>query len=303
MASGIVFDIQRYSLQDGPGLRTLVFLKGCPLRCLWCSNPESQRSEPQLLYDGDRCTLCLTCVPVCPSGALTSAGEGALSYDLTRCTCCGACVHACPNGARRACGERMTVERMLAVALRDAPFYSRSGGGVTLGGGEPTGQPEFAQSLLEACRRHDLDTAMETCGYAETRSFLSVAEAADHVFFDVKHVDRARHVELTGASNELILDNLRALLHVHHDVTVRYPLVPGCNDGGDDLRAFARYLLGLPRLPRVELVPYHRFGEHKYRLLGRTYMLEGTSACPEQDAANACVTLAQHGIDCSALVH
>ncbi len=141
-------------------------------------------------------------------------------------------------------------------------------------------------------------------GRGEVRKrLLTVAEAADHVFFDIKHTDSARHVDLTGVPNQLILDNLRALLHVHHDVTVRYPLVPGCNDGGDDLRAFAHYLLGLPRLPRVELVPYHRFGEHKYRLLGRTYQLEGTQPCREQEAEDARVILAQHGISCSALVH
>lgn len=303
MTGGVVFDIQRFSLQDGPGLRTLVFLKGCPLRCAWCSNPESQQLKPQLLYDGDRCTLCLSCVPVCPSGALTSAGEGALSYDLTLCTLCGACVPACPNSARSISGREMSVDDVLAAVLRDAPFYRRSGGGVTLGGGEPTYQPDFARQLLDTFRQHGLDTTIETCGHAETRSFLSVAESADHVFFDVKQMDRGRHLALTGAPNELILDNLRALMHVHPDVTVRYPLVPGCNDGGDDLRAFARYLLRLPRRPVVEFVPYHRYGEHKYRLLGRPYCLDGTRACEDSDAEQACTILRQHDIACSALVH
>ena len=133
MTGGVVFDIQRFSLQDGPGLRTLVFLKGCPLRCAWCSNPESQRPDPQLFYDGDRCTLCLKCVPTCASGALTTAGEGSLSYDLTLCTKCGACVAVCPNAARSISGKQMSVDEVLAAVLRDAPFYRRSGGGVTLG--------------------------------------------------------------------------------------------------------------------------------------------------------------------------
>jgi len=303
MTSGIVFDIQRYSLQDGPGLRTLVFLKGCPLRCAWCSNPESQRPEPQLLYDGDRCTLCLRCVPACSSGALTTAGEGSLSWDLTRCVGCGACVRACPNGARTLSGESMTVEAVLAAVVRDAPFYRRSGGGVTLGGGEPTYQAAFARALLERCREHGIDTAVETCGHAETRAFLSVAQAADHVVFDIKHMNRRRHIELTGVSNELILDNLRALLHLHGEVIVRYPLVPGFNDDVEELRALARYLLELPQLPRVEVVPYHRFGEHKYRLVGRMYRLSGTPACDEREAEDACNVLAQHGISCSALLH
>jgi len=303
MTGGVVFDIQRFSLQDGPGLRTLVFLKGCPLRCAWCSNPESQRHEPQLLYDGDRCTLCLTCVPACPSGALTTAGEGSLSYDLTLCTKCGACVAVCPNAARSISGRQMSVEEVLAAVLRDAPFYRRSGGGVTLGGGEPTYQPDFAKALLQAFKEHGMDTAIETCGHADTRTLLSVAQAADHVFFDVKQLDRARHVELTGVPNELILDNLRALMHTHPDVTVRYPLVPGCNDSGDDLRSFAQYLLRLPRMPLVEFVPYHRFGEHKYRLLGREYGLAGTPSCEEQEADSACTILRQLGLKCSALSH
>jgi len=301
--SGVVFDIQRYSLQDGPGLRTIVFLKGCPLRCVWCSNPESQRPQPQLFYDGDRCTLCLTCVPSCPTGALTTAGPGSLSYDLSLCTHCGACVAVCPNSARSITGREMSVDEVLAAVLRDAPFYRRSGGGVTLSGGEPTSQAEFSVALLETFRAHGLDTAVETCGQSETRTFLSVVQLADHVFFDIKQMDRDRHMEFTGVSNELIQDNLRALLHVHSDVTVRYPLVPGCNDSGDDLRAFAGFLLTLPRIPAVEFVPYHRFGEHKYRLLGRPYRLEGTPTCDEDEIQDACAVLRQHGIACSALTH
>jgi len=301
--SGVVFDIQRYSLQDGPGLRTIVFLKGCPLRCAWCSNPESQRSQPQLFYDGDRCTLCLTCVPVCPTGALTSVGPGSLSYDLTLCTHCGACVSVCPNSARSITGREMSVDEVLAAVLRDAPFYRRSGGGVTLSGGEPTSQAQFSIELLDTFHAHGLDTAVETCGQSETRTFLSVMERADHVFFDIKQMNRDRHKELTGVSNELIQDNLRALLHVHHDVTVRYPLVPGCNDSGDDLRSFASFILSLPRIPVVEFVPYHRYGEHKYRLLGRQYRLAGMPTCEEEETQAACTVLRQHGIECSALTH
>ncbi len=299
MTAGMVFDVQRYSLHDGPGLRTLVFLKGCPLRCAWCSNPESQDPKPQLLYDGDACTLCLACVPSCPTGALTTAGEGSLSWDLTRCVSCGACVRACPHGARTLSGTVVTVQELLALLVRDAPFYRQSGGGVTLGGGEPTYQAEFARAVLEACSANGLDTAIETCGQAETREFLSVAELADHVFFDIKHMDRRRHIELTGLPNELILDNLRALMHRHGDVTVRYPLVPGWNDDDEGMRALARYLSGLPRVPRVEFIPYHRFGEHKYRLLGRAYRLAGAQPGSEQEAIDAGSILAQHGIQYS----
>ena len=303
MTGGVVFDIQRYSLHDGPGLRTLVFLKGCPLRCLWCSNPESQARAPELLFDAARCTMCLSCVGACPSGALSAAGEHDLVYDRERCTMCGACVQACPREARRIVGRTMTVDEVLSIILRDAPFYRRSGGGVTLGGGEPTYQPEFARSLLDRFSTHGLNTAIETCGQAETRAFLSVAEAADRVYFDIKHLNRDVHIALTGVSNELILDNLTALLHVHRDVVVRYPLVPGCNDGDSDLRAFADYLLRIPRVPPVEFVPYHRFGEHKYGLLGRDYELADTPPCEEQETDAACAILRQFGLECSALSH
>ena len=303
MTSGLVFDIQRYSLQDGPGLRTLVFLKGCPLRCLWCSNPESQEAAPQLLYDAARCTMCLACVRACTSGALSTVAERELAYDRERCTMCGLCVQACTREARRIVGRTMTVDEVLSVVLRDAPFYRRSGGGVTLGGGEPAYQPEFARSLLDGFKTHGLNTAIETCGQAETRAFLSVAEAADRVYFDIKHINRDVHIALTGASNELILDNLTALLHVHGDVVVRYPLVPGCNDGDSDLRVLAHHLLRVPRVPPVEFVPYHRFGEHKYRLLGRDYRLAGTPPCEEQETDSACTILRQFGLSCSALSH
>ncbi|MBE9505818.1 MAG: glycyl-radical enzyme activating protein [Chloroflexi bacterium] len=303
MTSGLVFDIQRYSLHDGPGLRTLVFLKGCPLRCLWCSNPESQERAPELLYDAARCTMCLACVRACPSGALSHTEGQALVYDRERCTVCGACVRACPSEARRIVGSTMAVDEVLSVVLRDMPFYRRSGGGVTLGGGEPTYQAAFARSLLDRFSNHGLNTAIETCGQAETRAFLSVAQAADRVYFDIKHLNRDTHIALTGVSNELILDNLTALLHVHGDVVVRYPLVPGCNDGDSDLRALADHLLRVPRVPPVEFVPYHRFGEHKYRLLGRDYELAGTPSCDEQETDAACAILRQFGLECSALSH
>jgi pyruvate formate lyase activating enzyme len=197
----------------------------------------------------------------------------------------------------------MTVDDVLSVVLRDAPFYRRSGGGVTLGGGEPAYQPAFARSLLDGFSTHGLNTAIETCGQAETRSFLSVAQAADRVYFDIKHLNRDTHIALMGVSNELILDNLTALLHVHHDVVVRYPLVPGCNGGDSDLRALAHHLLRAPRVPPVEFVPYHRFGEHKYRLLGRDYGLAGTPPCEEQEADSACTILRQLGLECSSLSH
>jgi pyruvate formate lyase activating enzyme len=301
MVSGVVFDIQRYSLHDGPGLRTLVFLKGCALRCLWCSNPESHARDPEMLYDADRCTRCGACVRACPSGALSQKEDGSLVYDRTRCTLCGRCVSACVQGARRIAGAMMTSDEVVAAVMRDAPFYRRSGGGVTLGGGEPTLQPEFAAAVLRGAKGRGVDTAIETCGHAERAAFLSVALEADHVLFDVKHTDSARHAALTGVGNEVILANLSALLERERDVTVRYPLVPGRNADDSDMTALASLLVTLPARPMVELVPYHRLGEHKYRLLGRDYALAGTSPQTTADVDRACSVLLQYGVRCRAL--
>jgi glycyl-radical enzyme activating protein len=301
MVSGVVFVIQRYSLHDGPGLRTLVFLKGCALRCLWCSNPESQSRELEMLYDVDRCTRCGACVRACPNGALSLEADGSLRYEPSRCTRCGRCVAACVPGARRIAGAVMTSEEVVAAVMRDAPFYRRSGGGVTLGGGEPTLQSELAAAVLRGARSRGVDTAIETCGHAEQSVFLAVALEADHVLFDVKHADSPRHATLTGAGNESILANLRALLERDCDVTVRYPFVPGLNSGENDVAALAAMLHTLTVAPPVELVPYHRLGEHKYRLLGRDYALSGTLPPETADMDRACSLLRQHGIRCRAL--
>jgi len=303
MTEGIVFDVQRYSLQDGPGLRTLVFLKGCPLHCAWCSNPESQRSQPELLYDQMRCTLCGECARVCPTGAVLMGDSGTLTFDEGLCTACGACVSACRQEARRIAGELMSEEQVVKTVLRDMPFYRRSGGGVTLGGGEPTQQPLFAGAVLRQLKLRGVDTAIETCGYADPTAFMEVAELADHVLFDVKHADNVRHRDLTGASNERILANLAALLRRHGDVTIRYPLVPGCNDSEAELREFAALVLSLPRVPSVELVPYHRLGEHKYRLLRRDYRLAGTNPHDEGVVDRACGILQACGVACRSLTH
>lgn len=303
MTEGTVFDVQRYSLQDGPGLRTLVFLKGCPLHCAWCSNPESQRCQPELLYEAARCTLCGACARACPTGAVLVSDKGTLTFDEGLCIVCGACVSVCLQNARRIAGEPMSDVELVAMVLRDMPFYRRSGGGVTLGGGEPTQQPEFAGAILRQLKFRGVDTAIETCGHADSAAFIAVAELADHVLFDIKHADSVRHTRLTGLGNEPILANLAALVHRHMDVTIRYPLVPGCNDTEAELREFAALMLSLPRVPPVELVPYHRLGEHKYRLLRRDYTLAGTMP-PEEGAVNhACGILQGSGLACRSLTH
>ena len=229
--------------------------------------------------------------------------QGTLTFDENLCIACGECVSVCSQDARHVSGVVMSVAQVVGAVLPDMPFYRRSGGGVTLGGGEPTQQPGFASAMLRQLKLKGMDTAIETCGYADSAAFIDVAGLADHVLFDIKHADSGRHVELTGVGTKLILANLAALMLRHRDVTIRYPLIPGCNDTEAELRAFAALVLSLPRVSPVELVPYHRLGAHKYRLLRRDYPLAGTLP-PEEAAVNhACGILQGSGLACRSLHH
>ena len=259
--AGRVFNVQRYSLHDGPGIRTTVFLKGCPARCLWCHNPESQSAAPELLVAETRCVSCGTCATVCAHGA-PPPGSGL-------CTACGACVEACPAGARQLAGHAATVDDVMREVRRDRVFYDESGGGVTFSGGEPLAQPEFLAALLAACRAAGVHTAVDTCGFAPREHLLALAPRADLFLFDVKMVDDARHRALTGLPAAPILSNLQALAAVHTEVWIRVPVVPGLTDAEADLAATAALVAGLPGVRRVCLLPYHRTGVPKARRLGR----------------------------------
>lgn len=271
--TGTVFNIQRYSIHDGGGIRTLVFLKGCPLRCLWCSNPESYGGAPQLGYIESRCvgaeSCGAPCVAACPRGAVALNEEGKAVIDRDKCDDCGKCAEACSKGALKIVGRAMTVAEVMAEVEKDRPFYRRSGGGLTLGGGDPLAQYQFAVELLGAAHRSYINTALETCGHAPWPHFEPVLEHVDLLQFDIKHMDPARHKELTGVSNELILDNLRKVRSVMspRDVIVRIPVVPGCNDSDDNIRATVEFAAGLGFV-RVELIPYHRLGASKYAQYG-----------------------------------
>jgi pyruvate formate lyase activating enzyme len=259
--AGRVFDVQRYSLHDGPGIRTTVFLKGCPLECLWCHNPESQSFGPELLVTEARCLSCGTCATVCEHGA-PPAGSAL-------CTACGACVEACPAGARQLAGREATVGEVMREVLRDRLFYDASGGGVTFSGGEPLAQPEFLAALLDACRSAGIHTAVDTCGFAPHERLLALVPRVDLFLFDVKLVDDARHRALTGVPSAPILANLRALAAAGATVWIRVPIVPGLTDAEADLAAAADLVATLPGAHRVSLLPYHRTGAAKARRLGR----------------------------------
>jgi pyruvate formate lyase activating enzyme len=265
---GTVFDIQSYSLHDGPGIRTLVFLKGCPLRCLWCQNPESQRRQPEILFYTERCTGCGQCVAVCPRQAI-ELREGKARTDRQACDGCGSCAAVCPTEARILAGRPMTAGEVFRDIKKDEPFFRNSGGGVTLSGGEPLAQPEFSSAILRRCREAGIPTAIETCGLAYWDAAEPVLRYTDLVLYDFKHMDAAAHEEVTGAPNDIILENAR---RIHRELGIpmiaRIPVVPGGNAALDNIEAAARFIAAeLGTSTPVNLLAYHRLGETKYARL------------------------------------
>jgi pyruvate formate lyase activating enzyme len=279
-AEGLVFNIQRYSIQDGPGIRTTVFLKGCPLQCEWCSNPESQNPQPEIMFRSQQCRKTGTCADVCEVDAIALI-DGMPSLDRASCTLCMDCVEACPSGALEISGTRMTLDAVVEESCKDEIFYGNSGGGVTLSGGEPLAQPEFSRLFLKACKDRGIQTALDTSGHAAWPIMQSVLEYTDLVLFDLKHLSPEKHLEGTKAKNDLILENLRKTLDSKATrVWIRIPLIPGYNDADPYLKELALVLAEL-RPEKVSLLGYHEWGRSKYRALGRTYPCNGLDTLPE----------------------
>jgi pyruvate formate lyase activating enzyme len=274
VTEGTVLRLERFAIHDGPGIRTTVFLKGCPLRCAWCHSPESQDLDPEFMPLADRCIRCGACTDACPHHAVRPAAE-ATAVAPSECTTCGTCASVCPSGARELVGHRTTVGSLLSLLERDRIFYDESGGGVTFSGGEPLMQPDFLIDAVEACRDSGLHVAVDTCGLGDTGALLDVARLADLFLFDLKLMDEERHRCYTGASNTRILQNLEQLAAVHRHIVVRFPLIPGVNDDEENVRAMGAFLASL-RLTRVDVLPYHRAGLAKYHRLLRTYALPET---------------------------
>ncbi len=268
---GVIFNVQHYSIHDGPGIRTTVFLKGCPLRCLWCQNPESQAVRPELFFNRDRCQGCGKCVEVCPEHAIEIA-DGKSHTNRNLCKASGECAQVCPNDARNIMGKFVTVGEVFKQVAADAIFYQRSGGGVTLSGGEPLTQPQFVISLLKLCREAAIHTTMDTCGYASWETVQRVLEYVDLVLYDFKHMDPSEHRKLTGVSNELILDNAKKIRHeLSIPMLARVPIAPGFNDSVENIQATAKFIATeLGDSVKVHLLPYHRLGEAKYERLEKS---------------------------------
>lgn len=251
-----IFDIQRGSFVDGPGIRTTVFFKGCNLRCAWCHNPESQSPRPQMLFYRNKCTGCGKCKEKCPHG-------------MAQCDLCGTCTLYCPSGAREICGRDYTVVELLAELCKDKDFYARSGGGVTFSGGECMLQLDFLKEILRQSKENGLHTAVDTAGHVPYASFLEVLPYTDLFLYDVKSMEEGRHKQYTGVGNGQILANLGRLLQGGARVWVRVPIIPGVNDEDEDIHSLNRFFAENGRPKKVELLPYHALGEHKYAAAGK----------------------------------
>jgi pyruvate formate lyase activating enzyme len=274
MTEGIVFDLKKYSINDGPGIRTTVFLKGCPLRCQWCHNPEGQSFQPELMVRASRCLEgCSECLVSCQPGALSKM-DGVPVVDREICNACGRCAEACPTQALEIVGRRISSSELISEIEKDRIFYEESGGGVTFSGGEPLAQPEFLTEVLAACRLKGLHTVVDTCGHVTAEAFAGVADLADLFLFDLKIIDEARHREFTGRSNVLILQNLRWLAEKGKRVVVRLPLVPGVNDDPENIRRTADFLRSIGVIKEISLLPYHRMGKDKYKGLQMASLAE-----------------------------
>lgn len=274
MISGMIFDIKRFSIHDGPGIRSTVFLKGCPLRCLWCHNPESQDLAPELMLKPERCIGCKICLTVCPEDAIRER-NGRLITNRDLCQACGCCVEACTAEARTLIGERIGAEELLARLLRDTDFYVESGGGITFSGGEPLMQPTFLFEMLRLCRTVGLHTAVDTCAFVHDTLIEEASKLADLFLFDLKVLDDDLHREATGVSNQQILRNLDWLLGIGARVFIRLPLIPRINDDDASIAAFIAYLSARPGVERIDLLPFHRIADHKYSGLEKTNYAAG----------------------------
>ena len=256
MCTAILFDIQKNSFVDGPGIRTTVFFKGCNLHCAWCHNPESQSPKPQMMFYKNKCTGCGKCKEKCP-------------HNLELCELCGKCTIYCPHDAREICGREYTIDEVMREIVKDKIFYENSGGGVTFSGGECMLQSDFLEEILKECKKEEIHTAVDTAGYIPFEKFERILPYTDLFLYDVKCYDSNKHKKYTGAPNELILENLKKLLQCRKSVWIRIPIIPTVNDTAEEMTAIRKFLDTYGQPEKIELLPYHAMGEHKYTALGK----------------------------------
>jgi pyruvate formate lyase activating enzyme len=295
LLTGLIFDIKRFSIHDGPGIRTTVFFKGCPLSCQWCHNPESQAADVERIFRSNRCVRCGACLVACAAGAISPNGQS-FRIDEKKCTLCGACAEACYAEAREMVGRQMTVPDLMREIQRDVVFYDQSGGGLTISGGEPLMQPQFLVALLRAAKEAEIHTALDTCGFAPWKTLEATRGYIDLFLYDLKPMDDRRHRKATGVSNRVILDNVQRLSELGHDIILRVPLIPGLTDSEENLRRLAAFAGGLPHLVGVDLLPYHGTAADKYRRLGKEYAASGIEPPTEADLGRIQHRLTEQGL-------
>lgn len=273
MKNGVIFDIRKYSIHDGPGIRTTVFFKGCPLRCWWCHNPEGQDVEPELVYRKSRCLGCDECSKSCQREAISLVAQS-ISVNREKCVPCNNCCRVCPSDALSIAGKQMTVKEILEEIEKDRTFYEESRGGVTFSGGEPLMQPDFLNALLNECKERATHTAVNTCGFAQYEIIDRIRDKVDLFLYDIKTMDNRKHRKYTGASNEQILKNLKKLAESGSSIVISFPIIPGINDGDKNVTRTAEFISSLPNIQQINLLPYHRAGIEKYKNLGKPYKLD-----------------------------
>lgn len=289
----LITNIQRFSTKDGPGIRTSVFFKGCPLKCMWCHNPETQSPFSELMYSRENCVLCGRCVYSCPNGAVSMAGDTIVT-DREKCTMCGECTDVCYYNAREIAGKAYSPSEVFAVIDRDRAFYSESGGGATFSGGECMMYPDFLEEVMRLCKAQKIHAAIDTSGFAPWEAFQKVLPYTDLVLYDIKAFDTKKHEELTGAGNELIWENLFKLSEEDVEIYLRLPLIEGCNADEGEVSAIAEKCAGL-KISQVNLLPYHDMGKYKYDKLGRQYGGAQMAAPNEEKLENLKKIFEAHG--------
>jgi pyruvate formate lyase activating enzyme len=297
--SAIITNIQGFSIHDGPGIRTVVFFKGCPLSCQWCANPECLSMKPQMGFIKSLCTECGRCMEVCENKAICRQA-GAHRVDYSRCTACGKCKDHCYYGALIRYGSSMTVAEVWDAVRRDKMFYDTSGGGITVSGGEPMLWSKFIRELFELSHTEQIDTCMETCGLADPEALLDIIPVTDHFLFDLKHMDAEVHKKYTGQTNSQILKNAALLMEHGADVVFRQPLIPGINDSLLNIEAIAGFLNGLGKNAiRLQIMPYHRMGQSKYEALNMQCIMDGRGMAEDEQVEAAKKAYIDHGLDCT----
>jgi len=294
----IVFKIDRMTVNNGPGLRTVVYLKGCPLHCIWCSTPESQKTYPEIAVYPDRCTHCGYCVPVCPLHAIKLTKE-TVSIDQTQCNNCGKCAEVCAPQALKLLGKAMTVEELLEEVKKDTIFYKQSGGGVTVSGGEPLLAPEFLKRFLSACREEGINTGIDTCGHVPWENIEQVLPYTNFFLWDIKHMDPEKHREFTSVTNQLILSNARAVSKAGIPLYIRIPVIPGYTDSDYNIKATCKFALELPSVVRVDLLFVHHFGKARYDSLNRVYPIADVPTISNDELQRMKLLVESYGLRCS----